>query len=111
VSRVTSDGLLKLTKCAGILEGPSVHVGGGCDRDGSGGVNEGKFTGIGFAGGGLSFLQSCCPASRPVCQRQHQRLISRARVKISNVHADLRIAIFETKVLEVSYAKTPRESV
>jgi hypothetical protein len=65
VSKLTSAGFLSLRRCAGMAEGLLVQAEGGWRRDGCGGVREGKVTGIGRAGGGLSFLQSCWPARMP----------------------------------------------
>lgn len=66
VSKLTSEGFLRLMKWAGIPgRGPSDQAGGGFGSDGVGGVREGKVTGTGLEGGGLSFLQSCWPARRP----------------------------------------------
>lgn len=79
MSKLTSDGFFKLRKCDGIGgERASVQVDGGCDFGGSGGggdVNDGKVTGMGRDGGGLSFCKSCWPASRPPASAKlYQRL-------------------------------------
>jgi hypothetical protein len=70
VSSLASDGFLRRKKCAEIPDDESLrHADGGERRDGSGGVREGKVTGMGREGGALSFLQSCWPARRPPAQQ------------------------------------------
>lgn len=65
VSCVTSDGFLKVRKCAKIPAPCSVvQDDGGVDVDGTGGLRDGKVTGIGFGGGGLSLWVSCWPTSK-----------------------------------------------
>lgn len=58
-------------------EFPSLQLDGGSGNEGEGGASEGKVTGIGRDGGGLSFLQSCWPARRPPARGSlYQRLIT-----------------------------------
>jgi hypothetical protein len=86
VSKLTSEGFLRLMKWAGIPgRGPSDQAGGGFSNDGLGGVREGKVTGTGLEGGILSFLESCWPASKPpTWGNLNQRMI----IQVHGAHVD-----------------------
>lgn len=72
VSELTSDGFLSPRKWAARPGFESfLQDWGGASSDGFGGFKDGKVTGIGRAGGALSFSLSCWPARRPPRRGKH----------------------------------------
>lgn len=65
MSLETSAGFLRRKKCSEMAGSLLVDQDDGAPEvDGVGGLGAGNFTGMGFAGGVLFFLVSCCPASK-----------------------------------------------